>query len=602
MARKVLHLLLLLIIFTNVLSQKSQKSNKKHRSLAPHPLMNSTTKNIAALKIHNKLLQTVYSDSFSKNYYYTTLYVGHNRVRQTYIIDTASSIMASPCSPCSECGQHKNPLYYDIKRAHKPLKCSSKICQLTPTTSCLDKKSKFLSTGTCSFKINRASGEGIMGYFMKDIVYLETDKKPHEYQQPQNLFMQKKTFRSYALPIGCTTAELGKYKELATDGIMGMNNNPKSFISLLYNLKIVNRNLFSLCFGLRGGYMSLGEIDKTHHKSEEIEYVPLLSSNVYYLIKLNSLKVGPEENALKTPVIASIDTGNSISYFPSIIYKQLTNQFKKYCDKQKGKCGNFTYDHDLGYCASFPEREPLFKAIYEVWPNITLQFGESEYIWKPINYYYYQFSIDQRKACLGFNYHSSEKVILGANFIHGHDIIFDRGNQRLGFVPADCSRGNLIWNRYQQILGKNVQFEMTDPVKMDKEIHHGEIENTFNLGDTNRDDMVEFIQGHNTELDRKEVSTVNYIILISSIIIVGIVVFVVLSVLLCSKKKLTYEQQENEYTAEETPNEINTVDDNNAQPEPEVEAEAEAEANDNKISFEDNNPPENNETNLEDSK
>ena len=99
MARKVLHLLLLLIIFTNALSQNSKKSNKKHRSLAPHPLMNSTTKNIAALKIHNKLLQTVYSDSFSKNYYYTTLYVGHNRVRQTYIIDTASSIMASPCSP-----------------------------------------------------------------------------------------------------------------------------------------------------------------------------------------------------------------------------------------------------------------------------------------------------------------------------------------------------------------------------------------------------------------------------------------------------------------------------------------------------------------------
>ena len=68
------------------------------------------------------------------------------------------------------------------------------------------------------------------------------------------------------------------------------------------------------------------------------------------------------------------------------------------------------------------------------------------------------------------------------------------------------------------------------------------------------------------------------------------------------KRELTYEQQENEYSAEETPNEINTVDDNNAQPEPEVEAEAEAEANDNKISFEDNNPPENNETNLEDSK
>ena len=140
MTRKVLHLFFVFLVLTNIICQKPKKINKKHRSLIPHPLINSTTKSIAALKIHNKLLQTIYSDSFSKNFYYTTLYVGHNRVRQTYIIDTASSIMASPCSPCSECGQHKNPLYYDIKRSHKPLKCSSKICHLTPTTSCLDKK------------------------------------------------------------------------------------------------------------------------------------------------------------------------------------------------------------------------------------------------------------------------------------------------------------------------------------------------------------------------------------------------------------------------------------------------------------------------------
>ena len=121
---------------------------------------------------------------------------------------------------------------------------------------------------------------------------------------------------------------------------------------------------------------------------------------------------------------------------------------------------------------------------------------------------------------------------------------------------------------------------------MDKELHHSEIDNTFHLGDNNRDDMIEFIQGHNTELDRKEFSTINYIILISSICIVVIVIIVVLSVLLCGRKKLTYEQQENEYTSEETPNEIN-IDENKE------------DNNENKISFEENKQPE---TNLEDSK
>ena len=490
--------------------------------------------------------------------------------------------MSSPCSPCPDCGQHKNAYYYDKNRFHKPLKCQSKICNLVPATNCENKKSIF--SKSCSFKINRASGDGIIGYYLRDIVYFETDRKYHS--NPH----QRKVYRSYALPIGCTTGELGKYKELNTDGIMGMNYNPKSFISLLYNLKVINQDVFTLCFGLRGGYMSLGEVDKTFHRSETIEYAPLLDSKLFYYVRLNSLKVGDSPNAIKTPVIASIDTGNTISYFPSIIFKNITKQFKAFCNKKEGKCGNFTYDNELGYCASFHDRETLFKSIFQYWPNITLSFGDSEYKWKPINYYYYHFKIGERKACLGFHFHSSDKVILGSNFIHGHDIIFDRKNKRLGFVPADCSRGNLIWNRWQGILGnRNPRFETTDPILLDKELHHSESENKFHLGDNNNNNMVEFIQGHNTELDGKEFRTINFVLLIISFIIIGIIVVVVLYVLLCGRKKLTYEQKEEENNEEQPQNEIKEVDtsDNNVEPEP------------NKISFEESTSKE---TNLEDSK
>ena len=542
----------------------------RNRHFFSNPLFNSSTKNAASLKFHSKLLQTVYSDSFSKNFYYTTLYVGDNKVKQTYVIDTGSSIMSSPCSPCAECGKHKSPYYFDMKHVHKPLKCSSKICQLTPSNACLKKKLKFLSRNSCTFKVGRAAGDGISGYYMRDVVYFETDK------MIDNPKYHRKTYRSYALPVGCTTAESGKYKELTTDGIMGMSYNSKSFISLLYNLKIINRDIFSLCFGLRGGYMSLGEVDKTYHKSQTIEYVPLLSSTIDYLVKVTSIKLGSdsEKSIIKMPHIASIDTGNTISYFPSIIFQRIIKHFKAFCATQNGKCGNFTYDEELGYCAPFSDRESLFKTIYHYWPNITLEFGESEYIWKPLHYYYYYFNSSKviRKACLGFDYHKSSRIILGANFIHGHDIIFDRQNKRLGFVPSDCSRGNLILNKFQDIFGhKYPNFETTDPILMDKEIHHTEAENKFHLGDNNRDEMVDFIKGHNTELDRKEFSTINFILLASSIAIVLIIVIVVVSVLLCGKKRLAYEQQENEYSTD-----YNSRD------------------NENKITFEENNTPENN--------
>jgi cell division protein FtsL len=581
-----LNIFLLILSFSNILTQNEERNKDLHRSLLPNPILNSTTKGTASLKLHSKLLQTVYSDSYSKNFYYTTLYVGDNKVRQTYVIDTGSTIMASPCSPCAECGTHKNPFYYDLNRSHKPLKCSSSICKLTPASNCFTKKLKLLPSNTCSFQIRREDEDGIAGYYMRDIVYMETDRRVN------NSVFHRKIYRSYSLPVGCTTKESGKYKTLNTDGIMGMNNDPKSFISLLYNLKIINQNIFTLCFGLRGGYMSLGEIDKTYHKQDTIEYVTLLSSNVYYLIKLDSIQfedITPH-SILKGSVIASIETGNTISYFPSPIFKSIINSFKAFCDEKVGRCGNFTYDSDLGYCAPFPDRESLFKAVFNYWPNITLYFGKAKYTWMPINYYYYYFKKDVRKACLGFDYHSSDRVILGANFIHGYDIIFDRKNQKLGFVLSDCSRSNLIWHKYFGVLGMKVpEFQTTDPILMDKELHHGEAENKFHFGDINKIDMVDFIEGHNTELDKKEFTTINFIILVTSIVIVIVVVMIVLLVLFCGKKKLTYEEQhqDTEYSIDDQPQEINNSDENMPDP------------NNNKISFEENNTPE---VNLEDNK
>ena len=563
--RTFLPFIAILILFPYIFSQE-----RISRSLKPNPIFNGTTKDIKKLKLHSKLLQTVYSDSFSKNFYYTTLYLGDQKVRQTYIIDTGSSLMSSPCAPCENCGQHKRPYYYDLHHKHKSLKCNSRICKLVPANVCHNKDLKFVGKKTCSFNVDRSNGDGIKGYYLRDIVYFETDRKI-------NLsLLRKKVFRSYAMPVGCTVEEHGKYKELNTDGFLGMSNSPKAVPNLLYNLGIINRNVFTLCFGLRGGYMSLGEIDTTFHKSEVINYVPLLDSDVFYFVKLTGVKVGKEEdNALKIPIVAKIDTGNTLSYFPSIAYKEIISQFRAYCRSGNHSCGNFTYVEDYGYCASFPDRESLFNAIYRNWPEITLTFGEYDYIWKPINYYYYHFNVTSRKACLGFHSYKSERIILGANFIHGHDIIFNRATKQLGFVEADCSRGNVIWSRFQTMMGNNV-FETTDPIKMDKELHHSETENKFNLGDNNNEQTVSFIQGHNTELDRKEFSMINFIILLVSVVIVTIVLIVVLAALLCGRKNLKYEKQENEYTPDEQPEDINNTDNNN-------------ESGDNRISIEDNN-------------
>ena len=570
---------------------RSLKSQTKKPSLAP--LNNNTsTAYASSLKLHSKLLQTVYSDSFSKNYYYTTLYVGQNKIKQTYIIDTGSSILSSPCSPCKECGVHKRNYFHIEDKKSKPLKCDNKICKMVPATNCRYKKDKDENKKSCSFNVKASDGDGMKGYYLKDIVYFEAD------YHLSNRY-PKKLFRSYALPIGCTTEEYGRFKDFNADGIMGVNYNDKSFISLLYKLKIINRDIFTLCFGLRGGYMSLGEIDTTYHKSDKINYVPLLTSDIYYLIKVNGILVGNStynNDTIESRSDAIIDTGNTLSYFPTYIYRPLFRQFNHFCKKQNGKCGEFKSDPDLGYCASFDSRESLFKAIYEYWPNITLKFSKGvEYTWKPIHYYYYYFKNGIRKACIGFGSNKSDNIILGTNFIHGHDIILDRQKKRFGFVSADCSRGNLLLKRIRGIINnetpKNNYSEIeknsenktfvskneTDPHTIDKEIHKIENEGKFDLGDNTTKDMLEFIQGHNTELDfSNDFQLVNFIILLVSIIIVVVVFLVVISVLMCNKRSnLKYETSEtNEYIADiNEENDSGNFDEGN---------------NENKISFEEN--------------
>jgi hypothetical protein len=298
--------------------------------------------------------------------------------------------------------------------------------------------------------------------------------------------------------------------------------------------------------------MSMGEIDKTYHKSKKIEFVPLLKSNIFYLIKVNGIMVGNNKNTVNSKAVASIDTGNTISYFPPFIYKSLIKEFSKFCKNKGGSCGNFQYDSELGYCASFKDRESLFKAISEYWPNITLQLGkDTEYIWKPINYYYYYLKLNIRKACLGFNSHKSQNIVLGTNFIHGHDVIFDRENQRLGFVPADCSRGNMLFNRIKGSLKFHLPIFETNPALVDKEIHKNEKEGKFNLGDDTNNKAIDFIQGHNTELDfSSDFKMVNFIILLSSIVIVVVVIVVVVSNLICNKREYLKYDRTHEYAEE----------------------------------------------------
>ena len=194
---------------------------------------------------------------------------------------------------------------------------------------------------------------------------------------------------------------------------------------------------------------SIGEIDKTYHKTK-IEYVPFFPGESNFYIKINQIKIG--EKNITPNYRGFIDSGTTISYLPNEIYDAIINEFKSVCNKLNGKCGSFRNVAGLGYCGTFQNEEDKKKAINEYWPYILFYFEGHTYNLTANDYYYDYNEGNRPGACLGFEGERASKITLGGTFMHGHDVIFDRQNQQIGFAVADC-------NRDMEKNNKNVKLE-----------------------------------------------------------------------------------------------------------------------------------------------
>jgi len=373
----------------------------------------------------DSFLENVYGDSHTLYYYYATLYLGKKKIPQTYILDTGSPTTTSPCNKCRSCGKHLNSPY-ELDNDSDIIKCYTDTCSLVPSSVCLDHK--------CGFSISYSEGSHLEGFFTMQEIHLEMiDKTPNI------------STNSFKIPIGCTTKETHLFTTQLADGIMGLNNGAKSFVTLLFNQNIISKNLFTICFGQNDGYFSIGEIDKSFHKSK-IEYVPLYPGETNFYVHLTQIKIGEEAIPIHN-YRGFIDSGTTISYFPSEIYNSIINTFNSICNNiPDNKCGKFKNIPGLGYCGVFKTTEDKEKALEEYWPNITLYLNGHNYTLRGIDYSYEYNEKEKKGACLGFDGERTSKITLGGTFMHNHDIIFDKDNQRIGFAKADCNRGNFKGN------------------------------------------------------------------------------------------------------------------------------------------------------------
>lgn len=159
--------------------------------------------------------------------------------------------------------------------------------------------------------------------------------------------------------------------------------------------------MFSICFGLDGGYLALGGINHTFHQEEKIKYFDLIPSD-FYQVKLESIEIENDVFMLKNEYFTIIDSGTTVSYFPSEIFRSVTERLKNVCNKKTNdkKCLGAIHYEGSDLCIDKRINATL-EEFFDSFPTLKLKFSVDKIIkWKPKNYFY---AIKDNAYCVGIN-------------------------------------------------------------------------------------------------------------------------------------------------------------------------------------------------------
>ena len=245
-----------------IINIKSIRQNIKIKKL-PYLTINKNNTDLPLKKFFT--YSNVYGSTWGLNYYYINLFLGDEKKKQTYILETGSNITAFPCKIyCTNCEKHLNS-YHNVIDKSKIISCSDEKCRLV--------KSFCGKDNICSFNSSYTENSTLKGIYINELIHFGED-----YNLKNGSFA----------PIGCTTSEDKFFFTQKADGIMGLANNENNFINVLYKVGAINSSIFGLCLAQKGGYFSIGDINTTFHK-EEITYLKMESNYFFYSLNMNNI-------------------------------------------------------------------------------------------------------------------------------------------------------------------------------------------------------------------------------------------------------------------------------------------------------------------------
>lgn len=219
--------------------------------------------------------------------HYATVWVGTPPQRKSVIVDTGSHFTAFPCVGCENCGEeHHTDKYFNPSASSTFVQIPCAECHGLSRCKTTDEQGE-----RCVFSQGYTEGSSWSAYQVKDRFFVGGNDFETAPRDPiDNSFATEFMF-------GCQTSETGLFVTQLADGIMGMSAHPTTLVKQMYDVDILPKNMFSMCFrrelkqtkeGVTAGLLTLGGIDTRLHTSPFV-YAKNVAPNGWYTVNVKNI-------------------------------------------------------------------------------------------------------------------------------------------------------------------------------------------------------------------------------------------------------------------------------------------------------------------------